>query len=56
LPGWCVFDPKTGPQAATVPWQGSGDLAAFARSNCFVVIPEDQATLDAGAPVRILMI
>jgi molybdopterin biosynthesis enzyme len=40
----------------TTPWQGSGDLAAFARSNCFVMIPEDKATLDAGTTVRILMI
>jgi molybdopterin molybdotransferase len=43
-------------QVETVPWQGSGDLAAFARSNCFVVIPEDKATLDAGTTVRILTI
>jgi molybdopterin molybdotransferase len=56
LPAFCDFAFKTGPQVMTTPWQGSGDLAAFARSNCFVMIPEDKATLDAGTTVRILMI
>ena len=37
-----------------IPWQGSGDLAATARSNCFVVLPPDIA-LEAGATVRILL-
>jgi molybdopterin biosynthesis enzyme len=34
---------------------GSGDLAALARSNCFLVVPEEAHTLDAGATVRILL-
>ena len=38
------------PQVALVPWHGSGDLTAFARSNCFLVIPEDAGFLEAGAP------
>jgi molybdopterin molybdotransferase len=37
-----------------IPWQGSGDLAATARSNCFVVLPPDIA-LGAGASVQILL-
>ena len=57
LPARCAYDPKAEiPQVATVSWHGSGDLPAFARSNCFVVIPEEKATLDAGAMVRVLMI
>lgn len=58
LPGWISSTSKSSElsEASTIPWQGSGDLAAFARSNCFVVIPEDKATLDAGAVVRILAI
>lgn len=57
LPARCKYDlNETFPQVATVPWHGSGDLPAFARSNCFVVIPEDEAVLDAGTKVRILMI
>lgn len=37
-----------------IPWQGSGDLAATARSNCFVVLPPDRA-LEAGANVQVLL-
>jgi molybdopterin molybdotransferase len=58
LPGRCDFNSAGGglPQVATVPWHGSGDLPAFARSNCFVVVPEDVSSLDAGTMVRILML
>jgi len=58
LPGICDFNPAGGglPQVATVPWHGSGDLPAFARSNCFVVVPEDTSSLDAGTMVKILML
>jgi molybdopterin biosynthesis enzyme len=35
--------------------QGSGDVAAFARSNCFLVIPDHDANLEKGAIVRILL-
>lgn len=38
-----------------IPWQGSGDMAATARSNCYVVIPPDRELLAAGewAPVML---
>jgi molybdopterin molybdotransferase len=57
LPAFCTFSAKAGqlPEVALVPWQGSGDLAAQARSNCFLVIPEETATLPAGEIVRILL-
>jgi molybdopterin molybdotransferase len=57
LPALCQFNPSVRelPQVALVPWQGSGDLTAFARSNCFLVIPEDTAFLEAGSTVRILL-
>jgi molybdopterin molybdotransferase len=57
LPAHCDFNPPAAqlPQVATVPWHGSGDLAAFARSNCFVVVPEEAGRLEAGAIVRILL-
>ncbi len=57
LPAHCDFNPPAAqlPQVATVPWHGSGDLAAFARSNCFVVVPEESGRLEAGAIVRILL-
>jgi molybdopterin molybdotransferase len=43
------------PQVAPVPWQGSGDLAAFGKSNCFAVVPEGTEQLAAGETVRILL-
>lgn len=58
LPALCTFGAQTGetPEVALVPWQGSGDLAALAQSNCFLVLPdEDRHPLDAGAIVRILL-
>jgi molybdopterin molybdotransferase len=57
LPAICTFSTSVNalPQVATVPWQGSGDLTAFAQSNCFLVIPEDVAHLDAGSTVLILL-
>jgi molybdopterin molybdotransferase len=57
LPGWCDWVALGGglPHVATVPWHGSGDLPAFARSNCFVVVPEEVSSLEAGAMVQILM-
>lgn len=57
LPARCNFNPPPEklPQVETVPWHGSGDQAAFARSNCFVVVPESVGSLDANATVRILI-
>jgi molybdopterin molybdotransferase len=37
-----------------IPWQGSGDLAATAQSNCFVVLPPD-TVLEAGSRVQVLL-
>ncbi len=57
FPAHCDFCSSTVrlPKVATVPWQGSGDQAAFGRSNCCVVVPEGTASLDAGEIVRILL-
>jgi molybdopterin molybdotransferase len=57
LPASCNFNPLPGqlPEAVLVPCQGSGDLAALARSNCFLVIPEEAASLPAGETARILL-
>jgi molybdopterin molybdotransferase len=58
VPSYCDFDPPAGelPRVKTVPSQGSGDLASFSRSNCFLVVPEGADRLKAGSTVRILMI
>ncbi len=36
-------------------WQGSGDVAALARANCYVVIPPDSERIEAGEWVSLLM-
>ena len=36
-------------------WQGSGDLAALARANCYVVIPPDRERIEAGEWVPLMM-
>jgi len=37
-----------------VPWQGSGDIAATARANCYIVIPADRERILAGEWVAVL--
>jgi molybdopterin molybdotransferase len=38
-----------------VTWQGSGDIAATARANCYVVIPPDRESFAAGEWVAAMM-
>jgi len=56
VPSACSFHPLNSAnlEVAPVNWQGSGDLAAFARANCFVAVPEGIDKLSAGELVRIL--
>jgi molybdopterin molybdotransferase len=42
-------------QVELVPWQGSGDIAATARANCYIVIPEDRDHIAAGEFVAIML-
>jgi molybdopterin molybdotransferase len=42
-------------QVELVLWQGSGDIAATARANCYVVIPPDRERIPAGEFVPILL-
>jgi molybdopterin molybdotransferase len=37
-----------------IPWQGSGDVAATARANCYVVVPPDRDVIPAGEWVAVL--
>ena len=53
LPAYCDFGPT--PEVRLVPWQGSGDLAAFARSNCLLVIPAEAQEILEGSLVQILL-
>jgi len=36
-------------------WQGSGDIAALAGANCYVVIPADRERIEAGEWVAVMM-
>jgi molybdopterin molybdotransferase len=38
-----------------VRWQGSGDIAAVARANCYVVVPPDRERIEAGEWVAVLL-
>ncbi len=56
LPAHCTFGAAGElPEVALVPWEGSGDLAAMAHSNCFLVVPEEPHHLEPGATARILL-
>jgi molybdopterin molybdotransferase len=41
-------------QAELVPWQGSGDIAAQSRANCYIVIPPDREQIPAGDWVAVI--
>jgi molybdopterin molybdotransferase len=38
-----------------VAWHGSGDIAATARANCYIVVPPDREKIAAGEDVALLM-
>jgi len=42
-------------QVELVPWQGSGDIAARTRSNCYIVVPPDREQIAAGEWVAVLL-
>jgi molybdopterin molybdotransferase len=38
-----------------VRWQGSGDIASVARSNCYLVVPPDRERIEAGEWVPVML-
>lgn len=42
-------------EVRTLKWQGSGDVAALAKANCFVVVPADKERIEIGENVAVLM-
>jgi molybdopterin molybdotransferase len=48
---WNGFDAQVSP----IEWRGSGDVAALAKSNCFLIIPADREELPAGESVPVLL-
>jgi molybdopterin molybdotransferase len=43
------------PSVRLVPWQGSGDLTANARANCYAVLPPEKERFAAGDVITVLM-
>jgi len=43
-------------EAEVVKWQGSGDLAATAQADCYLVVPPDRDVLRAGELVSVLLV
>jgi molybdenum cofactor synthesis domain len=54
LPSRLIHD-RSNPEVRIVAWQGSGDLAANARANCYAVLPPDKEHFDAGDVITILL-
>jgi molybdopterin molybdotransferase len=42
-------------EVEVVVWQGSGDIAATARANCYIVVPPDRERISAGEFVAVMM-
>jgi molybdopterin molybdotransferase len=42
------------PEVQAVRWQGSGDIAALAKANCFLVVPADRENIEIGESVSVL--
>jgi molybdopterin molybdotransferase len=45
----------TTPEVKALPWQGSGDIAALAHANCFLVVAADRGQVTAGETVPIML-
>jgi len=43
------------PEVTVLPWQGSGDIAALAKANCFLVVGDDVGEISAGDRAPILL-
>jgi molybdopterin molybdotransferase len=41
------------PEVKTLKWQGSGDVAALAKANCFLVVPADREKIEMGESVSV---
>jgi len=43
------------PEVKALRWQGSGDIAALARANCFLAVPADREKMEIGESVSVLL-
>ncbi len=45
----------TVPEVKALRWQGSGDIAALAKANCFLVVPAEREKIEIGESVSVLL-
>ncbi len=43
------------PEVKPLKWQGSGDIAALAKANCFLVVPAERKRIEGGESVSVMM-
>jgi len=43
------------PEVEALKWQGSGDIAALSKANCFLVVPADREKIEIGESVSVLL-
>jgi molybdopterin molybdotransferase len=43
------------PEVKALKWQGSGDITALSKANCFLVVPADREKLEIGESVSVLL-
>jgi len=43
------------PEVKALRWQGSGDIAALSKANCFLVVPADGEKIEVGESVSVLL-
>ncbi len=43
------------PEVKALKWQGSGDIAALAKANCFLMVPADREKIEIGESVSVLL-
>ena len=44
------------PEVELIRWQGSGDLMAASRANCYIVVPQNKQEFRAGEIITVLMV
>ncbi len=54
LPAGVEWNGRT-PEVKALRWQGSGDIAALAKANCFLVVPADREKIEIGESVSVLL-
>jgi molybdopterin molybdotransferase len=43
------------PEVKALKWQGSGDITALSKANCFLVVPADREKIEVGESVSVLL-